>query len=64
MIFSAALGSGDVCGTTQYHSAAIVSLSTSLQLVTWILAGVIMLAETDAPSVRRRQSPDEGSAST
>jgi len=53
MIFSAALGSGDVCGTTQYHSAAIVSLSTSLQLVTWILAGVIMPVETDAGIVRR-----------
>ena len=53
-----------LCRINRGHSAAIGSLSTGQQHVTWILAGVIMPAETDAPIVCRRQSPDEGSAST
>ena len=52
-----------LCRINRSHSAATESLSIGQQLVTWILAGVIMPVETDAPVVRRRLLLDEGSAS-
>ena len=43
--------------------AASGSLSTGLQRVTWILAGVVMPVETDAQIVRASQQLDDDSAS-
>ena len=51
-----------LCRINRVHSAVKGSLSTSLQLVTWILAGVIVPVETDAGIVRGSQLLDEDAA--
>ncbi len=52
-----------LCRINRGHSAATGSLPSGRELVTWILAGVIVPVETDAAVVRRRLALGEGSAS-
>ncbi len=51
-----------LCRINRVHVAASGSLSTGLQLVTWIVAGVVMPVETDAEIVRGSQQLNEDAA--